>query len=108
MNTTKSGKKYNFGDIVLALVQFTDSSEMKTRPSFVLFEEYGNIVLMGITSNPHMKGISITKEEGMEYDSVLKLNYIFTVSEAQIKKSLFHLSEGRKNIVKEELIKRLK
>ena len=108
MNTTKSGKKYNFGDIVLALVQFTDANEVKTRPALVLFEEYGNIVLIGATSNPHMKGISITKQEGMEHNSILKLNYIFTVTEAQIKKSLFHLSDQKKKIIKEELTSKIK
>ena len=41
----RSGRKYKFGDVVLALVQYTDTSEVKTRPALVLFEEYGNIIL---------------------------------------------------------------
>lgn len=107
MNTTKPGKKYNFGDIILALVQYTDTNEVKTRPALVLFEEFGNIVVIGITSNPEMKGIAITKKEGMEYESVLKLNYIFTITDAQIKRNLFSLSEEKKTIIKEELFKKI-
>jgi hypothetical protein len=38
---------------------------------------------------------------------VIKLNYIFTISPAAIKKSLFHLSEEKKRIVFTELVKRL-
>jgi mRNA interferase MazF len=107
MNTTKHGKKYKFGDIVLALVQFTDSNEIKTRPALVLFEEFDNIVLMGITSNTAMKGIFLKKEEGMAFDSILKINYIFTVTEAQIKKYLFNLTEEKKEIIKKEIINHL-
>ncbi len=108
MNTTKSGKKYSFGDIVLALVQFTDSNEVKTRPALVLFEEYGNIVIAGITSNPHMKGVTLTKEEGAEYDSIIKLNYIMTIDENAVKKYLFAISEEKKMHIKEELISKLR
>lgn len=103
----KLGKMYKFGDVVLANVQFTDTSEIKMRPSLVLFQEYGNIVVAGITSNPEMKGISITKKEGAIKDSIIKLNYIFTISEAMIKKSLFTLHESKKHQVREELLKRL-
>ena len=108
MNTTKFGKKYKFGDIVLALIQFVDSGEIKTRPALVLFEEYGNIVLAGITSNPNMSGIPITKEEGMYIYSVIKLNYIMTVDKTAIKKYLFKISENKKKLVKEEIITRIK
>ena len=52
------GKMYSFGDVVLANVQFTDTFEIKTRPALVLFEDFGNIVVAGITSNTEMKGIS--------------------------------------------------
>ncbi len=100
----KSGKDYKFGDIFLAHVQFIDSGEIKTRPALVLFEEYGNIVIVGITSNPHTKGISITKEEGMEVDSVIKLNYIMTISEKQVKKYLFTVSNNKKQEVKQALL----
>ena len=48
---------YRPGDVVLAKVQFTDTFEIKTRPALVLFEEYGNIVVAGITSNPIRHGI---------------------------------------------------
>src|SRR3989338_5176179 len=108
MNTMKFGKKYSFGDVVLASVQFTDSNEIKTRPAMALFEEYGNIVVMGITSNPHMKGILLTKAEGMEFDSIIKLNYVFTITEMQIKKDFFSISEDKKKLIKDEIISRLK
>lgn len=52
--------KYNFGDVVIAKVYFTDLLQSKKRTALVLFEEYGNIVVMGITSNKQMKGIPIT------------------------------------------------
>jgi len=35
---------HNFGEIVLANVQFTDAFEIKKRPALVLFEEQGNVV----------------------------------------------------------------
>lgn len=98
---------YNFGDVVIAQVQFTDTFETKIRPALVLFEEYGNIVLAGITSNIEMRGIELTKKEGMIKDSVIKLNYIFTVSEKMIKKPLFHVSSEKKKIIVSELFKKL-
>ena len=52
------------GDIVLTKVQFTDTFEIKKRPALVLFEEYDNVVVAGVTSNVEMKGIKITKKEG--------------------------------------------
>lgn len=98
---------FKAGDIIVAAVQFTDSFEVKNRPALVLFEEYGNVVVAGITSNPAMKGISLSKEEGFVKDSVIKLNYIFTLSENMIQKKLFHLSSKKKKIVFDELSKSL-
>ncbi len=102
----KYGKKYSFGDVILTEVQFTDTFELRTKPAVVLFEEFNNIVAAAITSNPHMKGIPLTEEEGMIQDSIIKLNYIFTISEKMVKKELFSLSKRKKEIVKRELIKR--
>ena len=99
---------YKFGDVVLAQVQFTDTAEVKVRPSLVLFQEYGNVVVAGITSNLEMKGISLTKKEGAVKDSVIKLNYIFPISEMMVKRNLFSLQELKKQQVREELLKRLK
>ena len=99
---------YKFGDVVIAQVQFTDTAEVKVRPSLVLFQEYGNVVVAGITSNLEMKGISLTKKEGAVKDSVIKLNYIFTISEMMVKRNLFSLQEIKKQQVREELLKRLK
>jgi len=99
--------RFNFGQIILAEVQYTDTFEIKTRPALVLFEEKGNIVVAGITSNLNMKGILITKKEGLPKDSIIKLNYIFTISEKMIKKFLINISEEKKKIIKTELIKKM-
>ena len=95
------------GDVIIAQIQFTDTYEIKRRPALVLFEEFDNVVVAGITSNPEMKGIPLKKEEGAVKDSVIKLNYIFTISKVMISKILFHLNKEKKRIVFDELIKRL-
>ncbi len=95
------------GDVVLAQVQFTDTLEVKKRPALVLFEEFDNIIVAGITSNTKMKGIPLSKEDGIIKDSVIKLNYIFTISTAMISKILFHLNTKKKQMVFNELQKRL-
>jgi len=95
------------GDVIIAQIQFTDTFEIKRRPALVLFEEFDNVVVAGITSNLEMKGILLTKKEGAIKDSVIKLNYIFTISKAMISKSLFHLNKEKKRIVFDELTKRL-
>ena len=96
------------GDVVLTKVQFTDTLEIKKRPALVLFEEHDNIVLAGITSNLKMDGIPLTKKEGAIKDSVIKLNYIFTVSKVMIEKTLFSLSKEKKKKVFDELVNKFK
>lgn len=98
---------FNSGDVILAQVQFTDTFEVKTRPAVVLFEEFGNVVVAGITSNPAMKGIVLTKEEGAVKDSVIKTNYIFTISGMAIKKRLFALSPQKKRELYKDLLNKL-
>lgn len=98
---------YKTGEVILAEIQFTDTFEIKTRPAVVLFEEYDNIVVAGITSNKNMEGIILTKKEGVVKDSIIKLNYIFTISNTMVKKKLFSLSEEKRRILISELIKRL-
>jgi len=95
------------GDIILVQVQFTDTFEIKRRPALVLFEEYNNVVVAGITSNREMEGIPLLKKEGAVKDSVIKLNYIFTISKPMVTKTLFHLNKEKKHMVFDELIKRL-
>ena len=99
---------YKAGDVVLAQVQFTDTFEIKTRPAVVLFEENGSIVVAGITSNTKMEGIALSKKEGAVKDSVIKVNYIFTISDKMVKRRLFQLSEQKKKVLMGELLKRLK
>ena len=96
-----------FGDVVLAEVQFVDTFETKKRPALVLFEEFGNIVVAGITSNAEMKGIPLLKKEGAAKDSVIKLNYIFTISEKMVKKVLFSVSAEKKKLIVSDFIKKL-
>jgi len=95
------------GDVILATVQFTDTNEVKTRPAVVLFEELGNIVIAGITSNLKMKGIPLTKSEGALKDSVIKLNYIFTISSEMASKVILHLSREKRQLIFDELSKKL-
>ena len=98
---------YSFGDVILANIQFTDTFEVKKRPALVLIEEQGNVVVAGITSNLKMKGILLGKKEGAIKESIIKMNYIFTISEKMIEKFLFKIGEEKKKIVKEELIRKL-
>ncbi len=95
------------GDIILTKVQFTDTFEIKKRPALVLFEEMNNVVIAGITSNLKMDGIPLSKEEGALKESVIKLNYIFTVSNLMVEKVLFKLNKEKKAKVYEELKKKL-
>jgi mRNA interferase MazF len=95
------------GDVIIATVQFTDTAEVKTRPAVVLFEEIGNVVIAGITSTLKMKGIPLSKSEGIIKDSVIKLNYIFTISNEMVSKVILHLSKEKKRLIFEELSKRL-
>ena len=101
------GKVPEPGDVILASVQFTDTNEVKVRPAIVLFEELGNVVIAGVTSNLKMKGIPLTKSEGAVKDSVIKLNYIFSISNEMASKVLFQLSKEKRQIIFNELCKRL-
>ncbi len=96
---TGSGIMFRSGDVVLASVQFSDTFEIKSRPAVVLFEEMGNVVIAGMTSNTRMKGIPVTVEEGAVKDSVIKTNYIFTISRDMISKRLFKLSKEKWKLV---------
>jgi mRNA interferase MazF len=95
------------GDVVLTKIQFVDTNEIKTRPALVLFEERDNVVVAGITSSLKMEGVPLSKSDGAIKDSVIKLNYIFTVSSAMISKVLFSLSPHKKKEVFEGLLGRL-
>ena len=97
----------NPGTVVLAQVQFTDMSDLKIRPALVLFEEFDNIIVAGITSNTNMAGIALTKKEGAIKESIIKLNYILTISKTMVLKPLFELNSKKKKIVFSELVKKL-
>ena len=55
-----------------------------------------------------MKEIPLTKSEGAVKDSVIKLNYIFSISNEMASRTLFHLSEEKKLLIFDELTKRLR
>ena len=101
------GKMLKSGDVILAKIQFTDTLEIKKRPALVLFEEYDNIVVAGITSNLKMEGVPLLKKEGAIKESVIKLNYIFTISKEMVSKIVFHLNPEKKKKVFDELTKKL-
>src|SRR3989344_2668326 len=103
----RHGKMHSFGEVIIAQVHFTDTFEIKIRPCLVLFEEKGNVVVAGITSNLKMEGIPLSIKEGAIKDSIIKLNYIYTVSSQMIKRSLFSISKEKKEFVKSEIIKRM-
>jgi mRNA interferase MazF len=103
----RPGSMLRAGDFILASVQFTDTAEVKTRPAVVLFEELGNVVIAGVTSNLKMKGIPLSKSEGAIKDSVIKLNYIFTISNEMVSRVILHLSKEKKQIIYDELSKKL-
>ncbi|OGU16293.1 MAG: hypothetical protein A2X63_00055 [Ignavibacteria bacterium GWA2_35_8] len=54
-----------------------------------------------------MEGIPLTKKEGAVEESIIKLNYIFTITNSMISKKLFHLSIEKKKMIYNELNKKL-
>ena len=54
-----------------------------------------------------MQGVSLTKKDGALKESVIKLNYIFTISEKMVEKFLFRISHQKKKEVKDELMKKI-
>lgn len=95
------------GDVIIANLQFTDTFEIKRRPAVVLFEEFDNVVVAGITSNLRMEGIPLLKKEGAIKDSVIKLNYLFTISKDLISHTIFALSAEKKRTLYNALTQRL-
>jgi len=94
------------GDVIFTRVIFMHSPDSKISSAFVLFEELGNVIIAGITTNLQMKGIYISTSVGVP-DSVIKLNYIFTITNNTILKTLFHLSKEKKQLVLKELKEKL-
>ena len=54
-----------------------------------------------------MSGISILKSEAAAQDSVIKLNYIFTITNTAIIKTVFRLTLEKRNLVLDEFTKKL-
>ena len=95
------------GEVIIARVRFADDQGSKIRPALVLFEELGNVVIAGVTTNLRMKGVPISKSEGAAQDSIIKLNYIFTITNDVVLKTVFHLSSEKKRMVLNELTEKL-
>mgnify|MGYP001562236412 CR=1 FL=1 len=98
---------HKFGEVILAQVQFVDALEIKSRPALVLFEKENNIVVAGITSNLERNGIKLTKKEGAIKESIIRLNYLFTISEGMIKRTLFQISTAKKKEIREKINSKL-
>ncbi len=54
-DTTAVGKMPEAGDVMITRVRFADNEGSRIRPALFLFEEPGNIVIAGITTNSRMK-----------------------------------------------------
>ena len=94
---------YEFGDVLLAKVQFPNGTSVKKRPVIVLFQKKKNIIVSGITSNISRDGVLIKKESGLKKDSIVRLDYIFTLDDSLIEKKLISLSENKKREICELL-----
>lgn len=95
------------GDVIIARVRFADDEGSKVLSALVLFEELGNVVIAGVATNLRMKGVRISKSEGAAQDSIIKLSYIFTITNDVVLKTVFHLSGEKKRKVLKELMEKL-
>jgi mRNA interferase MazF len=102
----RNGRMHS-GDVILCFIQFTDKFDIKKRPAIILYEEFGNYVVAGITSNTNMQGIPLLKKEGAIKDSIIKTNYIFTISKEMIVKKLFSASQEKIKEVQENISEKL-
>ena len=62
----------------------------------MLFEEYSNVVVAGITRNLQIDGVILKKRKGLPVDSVVKLNYIFTIDKSTVVKKLCEITNEEK------------
>ncbi len=100
---------FKAGEVVLVNFTFIDNSESKIHPALIVFSDFNDIVLIGITSNLQMKGILLPKKDGLFKDSRLKLNYIFTMPKQSAIRRVCYLNEERKEVYLklEEMIKKI-
>lgn len=95
------------GDVVLVNLKFVDGDEYKKRPALVLYTEYGNLIVAGITSNTRKGGIMLSESDGAIKPSVIKLNYLFTIPGHGIERYLFTLGMEKRRAVFGGLTERL-
>ncbi len=91
--------------MILARVKFTDSGNSKICLALILFEEFGNVIIAGIMTNTRMSGIGMLKKQGAAQDIVIRLNYIFTITNPAILKTVFLLSTEKRNLFFDDLAK---
>jgi mRNA interferase MazF len=104
----RNGKMHKPGDVILTKIQFVDTAEIKRRPALILFSQHNNLVVAGITSNTQMDGIIIEKKDGAIKESVIKTNYIFTISTGMAEKLLFSLTKSKRKEVYDKLSQNIK
>lgn len=103
------------GKIVLIEYPYTDLSGSKLRPALVLYDRDLDVVLAFITSRLYMYNEETDvliksdspefKSTGLEKDSIIKLDKIFTISKEKIKKIIGEVSDNLKNEINRKLQK---
>ena len=94
------------GDVVITRIRSADYEGSKIRPALVLFDEPGDIVIVGISTNLKMERIPIIMSGGTAQDNVIKPNYFFTNGNTIIK-TVFYLNKAKNYVVIKELRKKL-
>lgn len=112
----KSGTRYEQGDIVLVPFPFTDLSAIKQRPVLILStNNYNNqaedVITCGITSNLKDQNYSVfINNENLENGELptasrIKVDKLFTLNKAIIKKSIGTINKETLIKAKEELVR---
>jgi len=102
---------FAFGDIVLVVFPFTDVKGEKKRPALVLHEDFNDLTLARVTSQPinseYDINIEMWEKAGLMLPSIIKLEKIATLAKPLIDTKLGMLNEADmaalKNKIKEIL-----
>ena len=112
MKNGKRLKMYNFGDVILASVQFTNTFEIKKRPALVLADLEGNdVVLCQITSEARFDKDSLKlkasdfKKGKLSVVSMIRPNKLFTADISTIHYKVGSLKIEKINKTIETLIR---
>ncbi len=102
--------QYKFGDIILIKFPFSDQLNQKKRPALVISDSGDEDILVArITSHPPQSTIYDVElidwqQEGLAFNSVVKLNKLASIEKSLIDKELGKLSPADYKIVKEKFI----